>query len=141
MGVDQPQHCTCYECGQEYGFLGAESHPGVCPACESRAVSFSGRVEVVDSEDVDADDVADIGLVNVLHVWGRDATDRRLSWHVDLVGTRQQPTLRHVRIGEWRVLPREELWSDELVPQVVCDSVRAETGVELVVPTGGSNDG
>lgn len=135
---DRPQHCTCYECAHTYGFLGAEPHPGICPACGSRAVSFSGQVELVDSDDVDGDErdeVADLGLVNVVHVWGRDATDRPLSWHIDLIGTCQQPTLRHVRIGDRRVLPRAECWSDDLVPDVVRDAVREETGSELVVPT------
>lgn len=130
----QPQNCTCYECGHDYGFLGVEPHPGVCPACGSRAVSFSGSVTVVDPDDDDVEEFVDVGLANVLHIWGRDRTDRRLSWHVDLVGTCQQPTLRHVRIDEQRILPRDSEWSDSLVPQAVHDAIREETGSELAIP-------
>ncbi|MDG5761065.1 hypothetical protein QA600_17165 [Natronococcus sp. A-GB1] len=38
----------CYECGCEYGYIGATPHPGQCPSCDSHCVSPAGELTITD---------------------------------------------------------------------------------------------
>lgn len=137
----QPEIITCFDCRTRYGYLGTDAHPGVCPDCGSRAVSFAGHVEIVEP-DADPSDTVDVDLANVLRLRATDATDRHLGFHVDLVGVDRRPTLRHIRIADRRILPNDSEWTPALIPPAVERAIRHETGTDLVIPRadGGTGD-
>lgn len=132
--VDAGRTLRCFACGREYGYLGADGHPGVCPACDSRAVSFSGSPRVV-SPDRDLIEKSHLQFSNVLRVVVADDTDRRFEYLFALTGgigrDPLQATARYVRVGGEVIEPTVGGPYAELFPNAVGSVVREITGTPM----------
>lgn len=54
----------CFECGNDYRYLGCGLHPGRCPTCESHCVSPAGDVTVLaTTELVPFDPAVEVGVL------------------------------------------------------------------------------
>lgn len=70
---------TCYSCGHSYDFLGAGSHPGVCPDCGEQAVSPAGALDVQAPEPIEIETSLSIST-EYRRICGRDASGREFQW-------------------------------------------------------------
>jgi hypothetical protein len=141
--TDYDRELNCYECDAEYTYLGAGDHPGRCPACESRAVSFAGDPRAVAPREGLADGSAR-RLAPLFKVTVGDATDRQFEYFVAYAGDdtdgRALPVLRYVRVGDYRIHPTTEEWDDELVPRCLLHVVRELTDSGLMIPSDDASD-
>ncbi|MFC6724290.1 hypothetical protein ACFQE1_07865 [Halobium palmae] len=127
----------CYQCDHRYSYLGDDQHPGVCPDCGSRLVSFAGEPRAVAPREGLAGGSAR-RLSPVFKVIVSDETDRRFEYFVALPergGDGPVPILRYVRVEDHRTYPTGENWDDGLVPRGLLHVVRQLTGTGLLVPT------
>jgi DNA-directed RNA polymerase subunit RPC12/RpoP len=129
MPDDDTQHC--FECEHDYSTIGTP--PGVCPECGSRAVSMVGTLTKLDVREQDrlntAVQRATTGETSVLEVMVADETDRLFVFYVTGTVT-DGPELRvsTVKYEDRRFSPADPEWTDDLVPELVLDIVKEETG-------------
>lgn len=132
----------CYQCDHRYGYFGGGHHPGVCPNCGGRLVSFAGEPRAVAPG---ARRAATGGeeLSPVFKVVVRDATDRRFEYVVafsERESGESYPLLRHVRVGDRQTAPNGDGWDEELLPDCLLHAVREMTGRGLLLPSRDSVD-
>lgn len=137
LAVGPQSDLRCYECGHEYNYLGGGAHPGCCPRCEGRVVSFAGEPQAV-APSTSRDESGVSRLSPLFKVSVRDDTDRQFEYFVAYSeggeGHGPAPILRYVRVGEHRVHATADHWDDSLVPTCVLHVVRDLTGCGLLVP-------
>lgn len=134
---DWERPIACFDCGNEYAFVGSGTHPGVCPECGGRAVSYAGRVRVatIQTNDRFADEDAPTQTVNVV---AEDDTNRELVFVFSVDRESSTTIVVSVRLGPARLTPDAASWSPELVPDAVVSAIEA-VGLEFVPPA--RNDG
>lgn len=128
----------CFACGHRYQYLGTGVHPGVCPSCGLRAVSFAGSVEVTAVNAGDA-----LGQEGMAEVSLEDATDRVVTFYVTLDEDEQVASLYVARIEDTRLTPQSPHWSSALVPDALRTFIASADGfeMELRVPNTGPERG
>jgi len=135
--ADAGRPLTCFPCANEYRHLGRDTHPGVCPDCGSRAVSFAGGPRVV-SPERELVEKSHLQFSNVLRVVVRDDTDRKFEYLFALTGgIGEDPltaTAKYVRIGDDVIEPTGDGSCAELFPEAVGSVVREITGSPLRLP-------
>ncbi|MFC4360453.1 hypothetical protein ACFO0N_21110 [Halobium salinum] len=135
--ADVARTLRCFACEREYAYLGTDGHPGVCPSCDSRAVSFSGEPRVV-SPERELVEKSHLQFSNVLRVVVVDDTDRRFEYLFALTGgIGQDPltaTAKYVRVGDHVIEPTAGGPYAELFPNAVGSVVREITGSPLSLP-------
>ena len=135
--ADAGRIVTCFSCVDEYCYLGSDTHPGVCPDCGGRAVSFAGDPRVV-SPERELVEKSHLRFSNVLRVVARDDTDRAFEYLFALTGgIGEEPlvaTAKYVRIGDEVVEPTGDGSHAELFPNAVGSVVREITGNPLRLP-------
>lgn len=128
----------CFQCGHTYDYLGDGVHPGSCPQCEGRVVSFAGEPRAV-APRTGTGDSASRRLSPLFKVTVCDATDRQFEYFIAYPeggeSQRPMPILRYVRVGDHRVHATAEHWDDRLVPACVLNVVQELTGRGLLVPS------
>lgn len=134
--TDRPGEIHCYDCGQNYDYLGAGSHPGVCAGCGSAAVSLAGDVEVRAVYD---DQLADGKIVSI-DIVVVDETQRAITYTASACDG--LAVMELVVLGAARIKAGTEPWRCELVPDAVVDALEDE-GYTYVVSTdrSGAGDG
>lgn len=142
--TDVARTLHCFACEGEYAYFGTDGHPGVCPSCDSRVVSFSGEPRVV-SPERDLVERSHLQFSNVLRVVVVDDTDRRFEYLFALTGgIGQDPlraTARYVRVGDEVIEPTVGGPHSELFPNVVGSVVREITGSPMRMKPDGTDDG
>ncbi|MFC4360451.1 hypothetical protein ACFO0N_21100 [Halobium salinum] len=135
--ADLESDLRCYECGHDYTYLGTGSHPGRCPSCDGRVVTFAGEPQAVTPRTAGTEGET-TRLSPLFKITVHDATDRQFEYFVAYpeagADRRPVPILRYVRVGDHRVHATADHWDDRLVPQCVLHLVRELTGDGLLVP-------
>lgn len=70
---------TCYSCGHSYDYLGAGSHPGVCPDCGGREVSPAGALDIDTAEAIEIESDIEISA-EYCRIFGHDDSGREFQW-------------------------------------------------------------
>lgn len=141
--TDYDRELKCYECDTEYTYLGTGEHPGRCPACSGRAVSFTGDPQAVAPREGLSDGSAR-RLAPLFKITVSDATDRQFEYFVAYAGDDAEghalPALQYVRIDDHRIHATAEEWDDGLVPRCLLHVVRELTGSGLMIPNDDASD-
>lgn len=124
-----PGELTCYTCGNEYDYVGDGPHPGVCPDCGERLVSFAGDIEEVALQS--NGEPGDVGHVITARV--ADATDRTFHYSLTPDTTHGTVVPYMVRVGETRVTRRAEIWCEGLFPAALQAALDDSYGLEFVM--------
>lgn len=118
----------CYACGQRYGYLGREPHPGRCPRCDSHCVSPAGRVSALAALDVDSSsDPAETTVVAI------DERRRHYLYHFATVEGGAELVALQV---EGHVVRTENVESPLPVPPTVRRTLAQTRGVSASLPRG-----
>jgi hypothetical protein len=71
---------SCFSCGHQYGYLGANPPPGHCPACDSRVISL---VEPFEPTEFDVNRATGEEATHpIVRLVGRDATGRTIRFYL-----------------------------------------------------------
>lgn len=109
----------CYDCGHDYDHIGSGNHPGVCPACGSRAVSLSGDPTVRDVFEDDGLSDAEMTSINVVV---EDDTDRAITFVAKSFEGSVRLELAILGSGA-RIQAGAEAWRSSLVPESVVETL------------------
>jgi ribosomal protein S27E len=129
----------CYDCDNEYAYIGDGPHPGVCPACGSLGVSPAGDLQVMDIQSVSHVDEADIDRFYRIRCLDESAQDgnRVFDYHVELSG--DQLVLMDVTAEEVTV-PAADLVATPMVPLgLLRETVAEEIDDDVELTVGGAS--
>lgn len=116
----------CFACGNSYDYIGESPHPGVCPACGMRAVSFAGEVEVVEHK---SDGPA--GKDGMIQVRAQDETDRSIRYLLVQDSIAGVAKLYLVGINGTRITPTNSVWGEHLVADSLRELITSSDGYDL----------